>query len=156
MEGNIRYILFDYKISKDMAKREPKRVNVVTVFLEHDKKILILKRSQKVKTMKTKWAGISGYIEQEEPVMRALKEIEEETGLNNNNVRLINIGEPLEAIQANNPEITWIVHPYLFSSNTDQIRIDWEHDEYRWINPKEIKNYETVPRLRDALDRVTH
>lgn len=156
MEGNIRYILFDYKISEDMAKREPKRVNVVTVFLEHDKKILILKRSQKVKTMKTKWAGISGYIEQEEPVMRALKEIEEETGLNNNNVRLINIGEPLEAIQANDPEITWIVHPYLFSSNTDQIRIDWEHDEYRWINPKEIKNYETVPRLGDALDRVTH
>lgn len=156
MEGNIRYILFEYKISEDMAKREPKRVNVVTVFLEHDKKILILKRSQKVKTMKTKWAGISGYIEQEEPVMRALKEIEEETGLNNNNVRLINIGEPLEAIQANDPEITWIVHPYLFSSNTDQIRIDWEHDEYRWINPKEIKNYETVPRLGDALDRVTH
>lgn len=156
MEGNIRYILFDYKISEDMAKREPKRVNVVTVFLEHDKKILILKRSQKVKTMKTKWAGISGYIEQEEPLMRALKEIEEETGLNNNNVRLINIGEPLEAIQANDPEITWIVHPYLFSSNTDQIRIDWEHDEYRWINPKEIKNYETVPRLGDALDRVTH
>ena len=156
MEGNIRYILFVYKISKDMAKREPKRVNVVTVFLEHDKKILILKRSQKVKTMKTKWAGISGYIEQEEPLMRALKEIEEETGLNNNNVRLINIGEPLEAIQANDPEITWIVHPYLFSSNTDQIRIDWEHDEYRWINPKEIKNYETVPRLGDALDRVTH
>ena len=137
-----------------MAKGEPKKVNVITVFLEHDKKILILKRSQKVKTMKAKWAGISGYIEHEEPVMRALKEIEEETGLNNNNVRLINIGEPLEAIQANDPEITWIVHPYLFSSNTDQIRIDWEHDEYRWINPKEIKNYETVPRLGDALDRV--
>jgi 8-oxo-dGTP diphosphatase len=152
MEGNMRYILPDYKILKDMAKSEPKRVNVITVFLEHDKKILILKRSQKVKTMKTKWAGISGYIEHEEPVMRALKEIEEETGLNDNNVRLINIGEPLEA---NDPEITWIVHPYLFSSNTDKIRIDWEHDEYRWINPKEIKNYETVPRLGDALDSVT-
>ena len=151
----MRYILLDYKISKDMAKSQPKRVNVITVFLEYDKKILILKRSQKVKTMKTKWAGISGYIEHEEPVMRALKEIEEETGLNNNNVRLITVGEPLEAVQANDPEITWIVHPYLFSSNTDQIRIDWEHDEYRWINPKEIKNYETVPRLGDALDRVT-
>ena len=139
---------------KNMATSEPKRINVITVFLEHDKKILILKRSQKVKTMKAKWAGISGYIEHEEPVMRALMEIEEETGLNNNNVRLINIGEPLEAIEANDPEIIWIVHPYLFSSNTDQIRIDWKHDEYRWINPKEIKNYETVPRLGDALDRV--
>jgi 8-oxo-dGTP diphosphatase len=136
-----------------MATREFKnRVNIVTVFLEHDKKILILKRSQKVKTMKTKWGGISGYIEQEEPVKRALKEIAEETGLKNKNVTLLRIGEPLEAVESGSPEITWIVHPFLFSSNTDQIRIDWEHDEYKWINPKEIVNYETVPRLKDALD----
>ncbi len=138
-----------------MATREFKnRVNIVTVFLEHDKKILILKRSQKVKTMKTKWGGISGYIEQEEPVKRALKEIAEETGLKNKNVTLLRIGEPLEAVESGKPEITWIVHPFLFSSNTDQIRIDWEHDEYRWINPKEIENYETVPRLEDALDSL--
>jgi 8-oxo-dGTP pyrophosphatase MutT (NUDIX family) len=140
---------------KNMTTSEPKkRVNVITVFLEHDKKILILKRSQKVKTMKTKWGGISGYIEHEEPVKRALKEIEEETGLSNKNVTLLRTGEPLEAVQSNEPEIVWIVHPYLFSSNTDQIRIDWEHDEYRWINPEEMKNYETVPRLGDALDSV--
>ena len=138
-----------------MTTREFKnRVNIVTVFLEHDKKILILKRSQKVKTMKTKWGGISGYIEQEEPVKRALKEIAEETGLKNKNVTLLRIGEPLEAVESDKPEITWIVHPFLFSSNTDQIRIDWEHDEYRWINPKEIENYETVPRLEDALDSL--
>ncbi len=138
-----------------MATKEFKnRVNIVTVFLEHHKKILILKRSQKVKTMKTKWGGISGYIEQEEPVKRALKEIAEETGLKNKNVTLLRIGEPLEAVESGKPEITWIVHPFLFSSNTDQIRIDWEHDEYRWINPKEIENYETVPRLEDALDSL--
>ncbi len=104
--------------------------------------------------MKTKWGGISGYIEQEEPVKRALKEIAEETGLKNKNVTLLRIGEPLEAVESGKPEITWIVHPFLFSSNTDQIRIDWEHDEYRWINPKEIENYETVPRLEDALDSL--
>ena len=138
-----------------MATKEPKnRVNIITVFLEHDNKILILKRSQKVKTMKTKWGGISGYIEQEEPVNRALKEIAEETGLKNENVTLIRIGEPLEAVESADPKITWVVHPFLFRSNTDQIRIDWEHDEYRWINPKELKNYETVPRLGDALDSL--
>ena len=138
-----------------MATKEPKnRVNIITVFLEHDKKILILKRSQKVKTMKTKWGGISGYIEQEEPVRRALKEIAEETGLKNESVTLIRIGEPLEAVEFDDPKITWVVHPFLFRSNTDEIRIDWEHDEYRWINPKEIKNYETVPRLGDAFESL--
>jgi 8-oxo-dGTP pyrophosphatase MutT (NUDIX family) len=138
-----------------MATKEPKnRVNIITVFLEHDNKILILKRSQKVKTMKTRWGGISGYIEQEEPVKRALKEIAEETGLKNESVTLLRTGGPLEAVESHDPKITWVVHPFLFMSNTDQIRIDWEHDEYRWINPKELKNYETVPRLGDALDSL--
>jgi 8-oxo-dGTP diphosphatase len=138
-----------------VASDSKNRVNVITVFLEHDKKILILKRSRKVRTMKTKWGGISGYVEEEEPLKRALKEIEEETGLNDKNVTLLRIGEPLEAVESNEQEITWIVHPYLFGSNTDQISIGWEHDEYRWISPGEIKNYETVPRLGDAFDRVT-
>lgn len=138
-----------------MATRESKiRIKIITVFLEHGKKILILKRSQKVKTMKTKWGGISGYIEHEEPIKRALIEIAEETGLTNKDVTLVRIGEPLQAVESDKPEITWIVHPFLFSSNTDQIRIGWEHDEYKWIIPKEIKNYETVPRLEDALDSL--
>jgi 8-oxo-dGTP pyrophosphatase MutT (NUDIX family) len=131
-----------------------KRINVVTVFLEHNNKILILKRSNKVKTMRSKWAGVSGYIEQEAPIKRALKEIEEETGLRNENVKLRRIGEPFEAVDTNAPELTWIVHPFLFSSNTDQVRIDWEHEEYKWIYPKEIKNYKTVPRLVYGLNRI--
>src|SRR6266487_611243 len=138
-----------------MATKEPKnKMAIITVFLEHHKKILILKRSQKVKTMKAKWGGVSGYIEQEEPVKRALKEIAEETGLKNESVTLVRVGKPLEAVESNDPKITWIVHPFLFRSNTDQIKIDWEHDEYRWINPEEIENYETVPRLEDALDSL--
>ena len=70
-----------------MATRQQKRVDVVTVFLEHDGKILLLRRSQRVRTMKTMWAGISGYIENEDPLMRALKEIEEEAGLSNEKIR---------------------------------------------------------------------
>jgi len=135
----------------DMKK---KGINVVTVFLEYNNKILILKRSNKVKTMKSKWAGVSGYIEQEAPIKRALKEIEEETGLRNENVKLRRIGEPFEAVDTSTPELTWIVHPFLFSSNTDKVRIDWEHEEYKWIYPKEIKNYETVPRLVHGMDRI--
>jgi hypothetical protein len=32
--------------------------------------------------------------------------------------------------------------------------LDWEHDHYTWIKPAEIENYDTVPRLKEALDRV--
>jgi hypothetical protein len=46
-----------------MTTKQPKRVQVVTVFLEYERKILLLRRSLKVRTMQSLWAGISGYIE---------------------------------------------------------------------------------------------
>ena len=133
---------------------QPKKINVVTVFLEHDGRILLLKRSQKAKTMKGLWAGISGYIENNDALTQALKEIKEETGLSNEKLSLIHVGQPLEIVEPCNPDTIWIVHPYLFYSNTRLIRIDWEHDEVRWINPDEIQSYNTVPKLKETLESV--
>ena len=76
-----------------MTTKQPKkvRVQVVTVFLEYERKILLLRRSLKVRTMQSLWAGISGYIEDKnkDSVWQALKEIEEETGLSNEMVKLL-------------------------------------------------------------------
>ena len=133
---------------------QPKKINVVTVFLEHDRKILLLRRSQKASTMKGLWAGISGYVENNDALTQALKEIEEETGLSNKKLNLLHVGQPLEVVEFDNPDTVWVVHPYLFHSNTSLIRIDWEHDEVRWINPDEIQSYETVPKLKETLESV--
>jgi 8-oxo-dGTP pyrophosphatase MutT (NUDIX family) len=131
-----------------------KKNNVVTVFLEHDRKILLLRRSQKATTMKGLWAGISGYIENNDALTQALKEIEEETGLSNKELKLLHVGQPLEVVEPDKPDTVWVVHPYLFHSNTNLIKIDWEHDELRWIKPNEIQSYETVPKLKETLKRV--
>ena len=49
---------------------------IVTSFIKDNKKILILKRSKKVKSMKGLWSGISGIIEKDEiPLERAKIEI---------------------------------------------------------------------------------
>jgi 8-oxo-dGTP diphosphatase len=132
-----------------------KKNNIVTVFIEYQGKILLLRRSQKVRTMKGKWAGVSGYIErQREPLRQAFKEVHEETGLTSKNIKVINEGKPLEAVENPPNNIIWIVHPFYFRSNTNAIILDWEHDQYKWINPAKIINYDTVPRLEEALDRV--
>jgi hypothetical protein len=34
------------------------------------------------------------------------------------------------------------------------VKIDWEHKEYRWINPVDIDTYDTVPGLKNTLERV--
>jgi 8-oxo-dGTP diphosphatase len=138
-----------------MTIKQPKRViHVVTVFLEYDQKILLLRRSLRVRTMQSLWGGISGYVENKDPLSQAIKEIEEETGLSNEKVKLLRVGKPLEAVESGKPDVIWIVHPFLFHSSTDLIRIDWEHDELRWINPTDIQHFKTVPKLKEALENV--
>ena len=55
---------------------------IVTSFIKNSNKILILKRSDKVRSMKGLWSGVSGIIgNNEKPEDRAKIEIFEETGM---------------------------------------------------------------------------
>ena len=131
--------------------RQEKRV--VTCFLEHDGEILILRRSKQVGTYQGRWAGVSGYIETTADE-QALVEIAEETGLSQEDLKLIKRGEPL-SIEDEKLSVKWVVHPYLFHiENRGKIKIDWEHKEARWIKPEAIGNYQTVPKLKETLARV--
>jgi 8-oxo-dGTP diphosphatase len=126
---------------------------VVTCFLESEGEILILRRSGEVGSYRGSWAGVSGYIESTADE-QALTEIEEETSLKRDDVELLKKGEPL-AVEDEGLETRWLVHPYLFRiKDRERIRIDWEHKEARWIRPEDIGNYQTVPKLKEALSRV--
>ena len=128
--------------------------HVVTNILRYRGKILLLQRSSEVGTYKGKWAGCSGYIEgDEDPDKRAVIEIEEETKLTRDQITLIKKGETVEVFNEEKG-ITFIIHPYLFELATDQIQIDWEHTNYKWVAPEEIKNFETVPKFEEVYKKV--
>ncbi len=149
----LKEYLIDLLSQTENAPKNLTEKHIVTCFLEHDNKILLLKRSQKVGTYQEQWAGVSGYIETTDD-QQAIIEIKEETGLSKEDVQLLSKGEPLEIID----EVInrkWIVHPYLFHvTDPGKITIDWEHTEAKWIEPHEIILYETVPGLKETLDRV--
>jgi len=130
-----------------------KEKRVVTCFLESDGEILILRRSQQVGSYQGRWAGVSGYI-QTTADEQALAEIEEETSLSGEDLEFMTRGKPL-SIKDEKLGVKWLVHPYLFHiKDRDKIKIDWEHKEIRWIKPKDIDNYQTVPKLKQTLTRV--
>jgi len=126
--------------------------NIVTSFIKNDDRILILKRSDKVKSMKCLWAGVSGIIEKNDisPLDRAKTEILEETGINEE-VELLKANEriKIESTQYKNHE--WNIFPFLFKTKNPEIKLNWENSEFKWIKPNEIKNYETVPELEKIL-----
>ena len=128
--------------------------DVVTVFLTHHSKVLVLKRSSKVGTYKGRWAGVSGYLESEDSLDQAYTEMAEEVGLSRNDVTLIRVGEFLEVVDEAQKRC-WRVHPFLFRvDEPDKIRLDWENTEMRWIRPDELVGLETVPALKETLERV--
>lgn len=134
-----------------MDNLEEKRV--VTCFLESDGKILLLKRSDRVGSYQGKWAGVSGYIEGLADA-QALKEILEETRLFGNDIVLGKKGDPL-AVDDAALGIRWVVHPYLFYVvDRKRVKINWEHSQVKWVKPRDITKYETVPMLQEALAGV--
>ncbi len=148
-------LLIDYlqKRVTEVADSTLDEKHVVTCFLEHSRKILILRRSSKVGTYRRSWAGVSGYIETND-IDQAFTEMRQATQLYQKDLKLIKKGKPLEVIDKNLNR-TWIVHPFLFHVKApDKIKIDWEHTESRWIKPSELKKFDTVPGLAKALARV--
>ncbi len=130
--------------------------HVVTSFLEYDNKILILRRSQRVGTYQKKWAGVSGYIEEGNTSFeQSLEEIGEETHLSPLDLELIKKGQVLEVVDEDLGR-KWVVHPYRFRvKDPTQVRIDWEHQEARWILPQDLVRYSTVPKLKETWERVS-
>jgi len=128
---------------------------VVTCILENNGKILILKRSEKVRTYKGMWGGVAGYVEDgETPIETSLKEIKEEVGLEKSDIKYIKKSNPIKFYDVyKGKKYDWEVYPFLYSViEKDKIKIDWEHSELKWIYPKEIYSYNTVPHLKDIFD----
>ena len=125
---------------------------IVTCFITNENKILLLKRSDKVKSMKGLWAGVSGIIEKDElPLARAKREIFEEVGLHEDQIKLLKSEKEMRIISPQYKNHEWLVFPFLFGTESQTIKLNWENSDYRWISIDEIKNFETVPSLDKVL-----
>lgn len=130
---------------------------VVTCLLEHDGKILLLKRSNQVGTYRGLWAGIAGYVEElEDPYDTAIKEIREEASIPIDALELVRKGDPIEFSDTyEGRRYNWVVYPFLFHVQSKElVHIDWEHEEYRWMHPSEVKKLDTVPGLDEVVKQL--
>ncbi len=125
---------------------------IVTSFIRDNEKLLILKRSDKVKSMKGLWAGISGIIEKnEEPLKRAKIEIFEEVGITEEKIMLVKAAEEMRVNSPQYENHEWKIFPFLFETENPIIKLNWENSEFKWIDTNELEDYEIVPSLQKVL-----
>ena len=132
-----------------------RKTKIVTSFLKNSENILLLKRSEKVKSMKNLWAGISGIIEDnEKPIKRAKIEILEEVGIEESDITLMKEGNKILIESPQYVNHQWEVYPFLFSCSNKEIKLNWENSDSRWIRINELNNFTTVPSLDRVLARL--
>jgi ADP-ribose pyrophosphatase YjhB (NUDIX family) len=141
-----------------MNNQQPLRpTHVVTCFLRRvdqtEPRILLVRRSQRVGSYQASWAAVSGFVEEGVPPdEQAYTEIREETGLGREQAQMRKRGAVVEHQDASIGR-HWFIHPYLFDVSAPQaIHLDWEATDMRWIDPSDLGQFETVPKLQEAYE----
>jgi isopentenyldiphosphate isomerase len=128
---------------------------VVNIFVKFKDKFLILKRSDRVQNYQGKWNSISGFLDEIKEVReKVLEEIEEESGISKKIVSKMYIAD-LHELKDKRIGKTWIIIPVLVELDRNpDIRLDWEHSDYKWVKKEELKNFDIVYNLDKVLKRV--
>jgi len=125
------------------AEGETMPVGSAVVIFDEEGRVLILLRPKDMKWSPGKWALPGGHIEPgEAPIDAAVREVEEETTLK--------ISNPREFHTSDNGEVIYFVTRV----NNPSVQIDWEHDDFAWVYPKELTNYDRVATLDKLVERA--
>ncbi len=121
---------------------------VVAALIWENERFMICQRPV-TKTCALLWEFVGGKVEAGETKEQALnRECTEELGIT------LNVGEPFMDVVHTYPDIT--VHLTLFhatiAKGTPQ---KLEHNDIRWITPKEIPNYDFCPADKEILKKIT-
>ncbi len=126
---------------------------VLTVYIKHKNKILLLKRSNKVRTYQGKWNTVAGYLDELKSLReKVLEELREEIGIREDNLLSIKF---LNRYKFTDPSIkkTWITYPVIVEIKNPKIKLDWEHTEHKWIKLEDVRKFDTVPNLGKVLEK---
>lgn len=140
---------------RDMAAPEI-RGRVVAVLLTHGGYVCLLRRSRVVGSDRGQWHCVTGHLpEQMQPAAQALVEVFEETGLMRSDLVAIVRGPVLRLSDKRGGD--WIVHPFGCEVKRTDIRLNWENDDVRWVDPATLGGLEIVewfPHVARALRGV--
>ena len=137
---------------KKSVSRPEAVIEVVAAVLTHRDRVGLFRRSRKVRGDAGRWHCITGFLPAaEDPQQQALNEIQEETGIDADQLER-GCTAVLELEGADGT--VWRVHAFHFSSRTETVTLNWEHDEACWRCLDQFDELPTVPWLAAVLEAL--
>jgi 8-oxo-dGTP diphosphatase len=133
-------------MSKLVIKIKNNNFKSAHVVIVKDDKILIVRRSQTDEWMPGHYGLPGGKLDENETPTEALsRECKEEVNLDILPKNLIFLPK-----NSNNKE-----HAFFYTTKFNgELKLDFEHDDFQWVNPKNLSKYKVVPDLPDIIKEV--
>lgn len=125
-----------------------KKVSAVIV-LNEKKEVLILKRAPSARSFGGYWNFPGGGVEPGETIeSAAVRELKEEAGVDVSEKDLVYFEV------ASLPKL--MVHYFMTNKFENEVEINWESTDYKWVKLKDIKKMRFIPLTPNMLDDVKY
>jgi 8-oxo-dGTP pyrophosphatase MutT (NUDIX family) len=130
-------------MSKILVKIKNNNFTSAHVVIIKDGNVLILRRSSTDTWMPGHYGLPGGKLEpQENPKQAAARECKEETSLNVSPTDLVFLSQV-----SNQKE-----HAFFYTTKyTGEPKLDFEHDDFAWVNPKDLSKYKVISDLPSII-----
>ncbi|MET3934533.1 NUDIX domain-containing protein [Arthrobacter sp. OAP107] len=129
---------------------------VIAAVIQWRGRIALFRRSRRPSHDSGLWHCITGFLEAgATPEQQALEELFEEAGLQAKDLQALRQGRDI--VVADGSGTPWLVHTFTVLTSRRRLKINWEHDSYRWTDPRKAKRFTNrVTWLDSVLDATGH
>ncbi len=113
--------------------------------------VLILRRSATNTRRPLGWDLPGGKVEQDEdPNAAVLRELQEEAGIVANDSALFSSYSELKEFH-----LVWLLYQTILKGKTPDVKLSFEHDQFQWIKPEDIVNYDIPEKYQIAIKKLS-
>jgi 8-oxo-dGTP pyrophosphatase MutT (NUDIX family)/ribosomal protein S18 acetylase RimI-like enzyme len=121
----------------------------VVAIINSQGEILILQRGSTAPWMPNKWSLVGGVVDEgENPKEAVIREAKEEVNLTLNNV------EYQYEIKTNDAGLIYYYISIL--PKIDDLKLDWENQNYTWVNKINYNKYDYVPYVKEFIENIIY
>ncbi|WP_276310131.1 NUDIX domain-containing protein [Nocardioides speluncae] len=118
----------------------PRSRTIVAVVVGWRGRTALFRRSAAVDHDRGRWHCVTGYLDAKvTPAQQALVELQEETGLGVVALHSFSSGRVLHLEDGDGR--TWRVHTFKAETGQRRLKLNHEHDAYRWVRPCDVPRF---------------